>query len=310
MRAPIKTLNRTVTNFLEDECPTMAAALSYYTVFSLPPLLLLILLILGAVMSPEDVRGTLERHINALVGPAGAEQVRSILAHAHAPGGALPSTLIGIGALVFGATGAFVQLQHALNRVWGVKANPRLSEFKMFITKRLLSAGMILVMIFLLLVSLVVSAVLAAFGAALGRVLGGGVSSAVLWAIDAGVSIGVLTLVFAAMFKVLPDAKIRWRDVWVGAAITTVLFLIGKYLLGLYLGHSNPGQAFGAASSLALLMLWVYYSALILLFGAEITETWAQQHGGIQPLRGAVLVQRIERAIDSPNLATARAFRP
>ncbi len=299
MGASIAMLKRSVQDFIADDCMTMAAALSYYTVFSLPPLLLLILLVLGTVMSPEDVRGTLETQINGLVGPAGGDQVRSIIAQAHAPGGNLGSTVIGIVALIFGATGAFAQLQQALNRVWGIRADPHASGFKSYFTKRLLSVGMILVIAFLLLVSLVLSALLSAFGHALGQMLGGGVSSALLWVIDAVVSIGVVLLVFAAMFKVLPDAEIRWKDVWVGAALTTALFLVGKYLLGIYLGHSNPAQAFGAARSLALLLLWVYYSSLILLFGAELTETWAQSHGGIRPERGAMRVERIERALPS-----------
>src|SRR4051812_41479130 len=196
---------------------TMAAALSYYTVFSLPPLLLLILLLLGAVMSPEDVRGTLETQINSLMGPAGGEQVRSILAHAHPPGGTLPSTLLGIGAPLLGATGAFGQLQQALNRVWAVKPDPHLSGYKSLVGKRLLAAGMILVIAFLLLVSLVLSAILSAFGKTLGGMLGSSVSGAVLWAIDAAISVGVITVLFAAMLRVLPDAKVRWKDVWVGA---------------------------------------------------------------------------------------------
>lgn len=293
-------LKRTVSDFVADDCMTMAAALSYYTVFSLPSLLLLILLLLGAIMSPEDVRGTIETQINALMGPAGADQVRSILEHARAPGGNLPSTLVGLGVLLLGATGAFSQLQQALNRIWGVKPNPHLSGYKALLGKRLLAAGMILVIAFLLLVSLVISAVLSAFGHTLGQMLGSGISGAVLWAVDIALSVGVITLLFAAIFVVLPDAKIRWKDVWVGAALTTVLFLAGKYLLGFYLAHSNPGQAFGAASSLALMFLWIYYSSIILFFGAEFTEKWAERNGGIRPAHGAVRVERIERPVEAP----------
>jgi membrane protein len=276
---------------------TMAAALSYYTVFALPPLLLLILLLLGAVLDPQDVRGTLETQINNFMGPAGGDQVRSILQQAHAPQGTLLSTLIGVGALLLGATGAFAQLQEALNRAWNVAPDPKQSGFKAFVSKRLLSAGMILVVAFLLLVSLVLSAIISAFGGVLARMLGGGVSGAVLWAIDAAISVGVITLVFAAIFKVLPDAEINWKDVWVGAGLTTLLFLIGKYLLGIYLGHSDPGQAFGAARSLALLLLWIYYSSIILLFGAEFTQIWSQRHGGIRPEEGAVRVERVTRPV-------------
>lgn len=290
-------LKRTVSDFMADDCTTMAAALSYYTVFALPSLLLLILLLLGTVMSPEDVRGTMETQINALMGPAGADQVRSILSHARPPGGTLPATLVGIGVLLLGATGAFGQLQQALNRIWRVKPNPHQSGYKALLGKRLLAAGMILVIAFLLLVSLVISALLSAFGGTITSMLGSSVSDAVLWAIDAGLSVGVITALFAAMFVVLPDAKIRWRDVWVGALLTTVLFLAGKYLLGVYLAHSNPGQAFGAASSLALMFLWIYYSSNILFFGAEFTEKWAERHGGIRPEHGAVRVERVERPL-------------
>jgi membrane protein len=293
-------LKRTVSDFMADDCMTMSAALSYYTVFSLPSLLLLILLLLGAILSPEDVRGTIETQINTLMGPAGADQVRSILAHAHAPGGNLPATLVGVGILLLGATGAFGQLQQALNRIWGVKPNPHQSGYKALLSKRLLAAGMILVIAFLLLVSLVISAVLSAFGRTLGQMLGSGISGAVLWAIDAALSIGVITVLFAAMFVVLPDAKIRWKDVWVGALLTTLLFLVGKYLLGFYLAHSNPAQAFGAASSLALMFLWIYYSSIILFFGAEFTEKWAERHGGIRPEHGAMRVERIERPVEAP----------
>jgi membrane protein len=282
------TLTRSVRDFLDDDCMTRAAALSYYTVFSLPPLLILILLLAGTLLDPNDVRGGLESQIDALMGPAGGDQVRTMLTHAERPGGGLFPTLIGIGALLFGATGAFSQLQSALNRVWEVEPDPHQGGLKTFLFKRLLSFGMILTVAFLLLVSLAVSAALAAFGSALESFLPEGVSAPLLQALNLVLSLAVITLLFAAIFKVLPDATVAWRDVWVGAAVTAVLFTVGKFLIGLYLGTSNPGEAYGAAGSLALLLLWIYYSSIIMLFGAEFTQAWAETHGqGVTPEQGA-----------------------
>lgn len=289
-------LKRTASEFVNDECPRMAAALSYYTVFSLPALLVLILLVAGAVWDPEDVRGQLAAQIDAVMGPATAEQVRAILDQSEQPGAGRPlAAILGIGALLFGATGAFIELQAALNRAWNVGPDPEQGGIRNFITKRLLSIGMVLSIAFLLLVSLVLSAVLAAFGDVFTTMLPGEVSEALLVALNFGVSLLVITLLFAAMFKVLPDAQIAWRDVWVGALVTTVLFLVGKFLIGLYLGQTNPGEAYGAAGSLAILLVWIYYSAMILLIGAEFTQVWANDRGrGVEPQEGAVRVERSE----------------
>lgn len=279
---------RSVRDFLDDDCMTRAAALSYYTVFSLPPLLILILLLASTMLDPNDVRGGLERQIEALMGPAGGEQVRTMITHAERPGGGLLPTLIGIGALLFGATGAFVQLQSALNRVWEVEPDPNQGGLKTFLFKRLLSFGMILSIAFLLLVSLAISAALTAFGSALESFMPEGLSGPVIHGLNLALSFGVISTLFSALFKVVPDAAVAWRDVWVGAFVTAALFVAGKFLIGLYLGKSNPGEAYGAAGSLALLLLWVYYSSIILLFGAEFTQVWAEQRGrGIAPEQGA-----------------------
>lgn len=279
-------------DFVQDDCGTQAAALSYFTVFSLPPLLVLILMILGAVLDPQDVRGQLEHQIAALMGPTAGAQIRSILQQAHNPGtGGLLPTLLSVGALLLGATGAFGQLQAALDRAWGVRPDPDQGGIRSFLVKRVFSFGMILSVAFLLLVSLVVSAVLSAFGDALTGFLPSGLSVTLLQVVNQVVSLVVVMLVFALIFKVLPDAKVAWRDVWVGAAFTAVLFVVGKFLIGLYLGQSNPGQAFGAAGSLAVLFVWIYYSSMILLFGAEFTQTWAERRGsGIAPEKGAVRI--------------------
>jgi membrane protein len=276
-----------------------AAALSYYTIFSLPAILVLILMLVSAVMNPSDVRGGLEGQLQGLMGPTAGEQVRTIIQQAeHRPRNGLLPTILGIAGLLFGATGAFGQLQKTLNRAWNVEPDPNQGGIKAFLSKRLFSFGVILVFAFFLLVSLVISAALTGLGSRLSGFLPTGLSGALLEVGNAVVSLAVITLLFAAMFKVMPDARIAWRSVWVGALVTAVLFVLGKFLIGFYLGQSNPGQAYGAAGSLAVLLLWIYYSSLILLFGAEFTETWAVQRGqGIEPERGAVRVQREKQRV-------------
>jgi membrane protein len=289
----------TINGFSEDDCPTMAAALSYYTVFSLPPLLVLLLTILGAVMDPQDIQGNIEAQMRSAMGPSGAQQVHTILANADRPGaGGLLPTVLSVVALMLGATGVFGQLQAALNKAWGVAPDPTKGGIKSMLLKRVFGIGMVVGLAFILLVSLVVSAVLSAFGDQLGRFLPSGLSAPVLEAINFGGSLAVISLLFAAIFKVLPDAKIAWRDVRVGALVTGVLFVAGKFALGLYLGHSNPGEAFGAAGALALMLVWIYYSSMIVLLGAEFTQVWAEQRGsGIMPERGAVRVVRETRRL-------------
>ena len=210
-----------VKEFIDDDCQTQAAALSYYTIFSLPPLMVLILLLLGAVLDPQDIRGHLEVQLGALMGASATEQIRNILEQAQAPGssGVLP-TVLSIIALALGATGAFGQLQAALNRAWEVAPDPDKGGLKSFILKRVFSFGMILSVAFLLLVSLVLSAALTAFGGALGSMLPDGVSATLLQVLNQVVSLVVITALFAALFKVLPDARVAWRDVWVGGAVT------------------------------------------------------------------------------------------
>jgi membrane protein len=295
----VQLLKDTFKGFGEDDCPTMAAALSYYTVFSLPPLLVLLLTLVGAVMDPQDIQGNLEAQIRSAMGPAGAEQVHTILANADRPGaGGLLPTILSVAALLLGATGVFGQLQAALNKAWGVAPDPTKGGIKSMLLKRVFGIGMVLGLAFILLVSLVVSAILSAFGEQLGRFLPSGLSAPVLEAINFVGSLAVISLLFAAIFKVLPDAEIAWRDVRVGAVVTGLLFVAGKFALGLYLGHSNPGEAFGAAGALALMLVWIYYSSMIVLLGAEFTQVWAEERGsGIVPERGAVRVVRETRRL-------------
>jgi membrane protein len=286
-------------DFIEDDCPTQAAALSYYTIFSLPPLMVLIMMILGALVDPQDIRGQLETQIGALMGPSATEQIRTILQQARGPGsGALLPTVLSITALILGATGAFGQLQAALNRAWEVAPDPQQGGLKAFLLKRVFSFGMILSVAFLLLVSLILSAALSAFGGALAGMLPEGVSATLLQVLNQVVSFAVIAGLFAAIFKVLPDATVAWRDVWVGAAVTALLFVVGKFVIGYYLGRSNPGEAFGAAGSLAVMFVWIYYSSMILLLGAEFTQAWAERRGsGIAPEPGAVRVVQEKKQV-------------
>jgi membrane protein len=298
-RGVVQLVKQTFKGFIEDDCPTMAAALSYYTVFSLPPLLVLLLTLLGAVMDPQDIQGGLEAQMRSAMGPSGAEQVRTILANADRPGsgGALP-TVLSVIALLLGATGVFGQLQAALNKAWGVAPDPEKGGIKSMLAKRVFGVGMVVGLAFILLVSLVVSAVLSAFGEQLGRYLPSGLSAPVLEAINFAGSLAVISLLFGAIFRVLPDAEIAWRDVIVGAVVTGLLFVAGKFALGLYLGRSNPGEAFGAAGALALMLVWIYYSSMIVLLGAEFTQAWAERRGsGIVPEKGAVRVVRETRRL-------------
>lgn len=290
-------IRSTLTDFSEDECPRMAAALSYYIVFALPPLLVLILMIVGAFISRGEAETALNGQVGSLVGPDGAETIRTMITQAKQPGGGAIGTILGIGALVLGATGAFLQLQSALNRAWEVKPDPKAGGIRSFIFKRVLSLGMVLGIAFLLLVSLALSAALTAVGDAIGAIIPGG-SPIVAGILQTLISLAVVFALFAAIFKVLPDAEIAWKDVWVGALVTALLFEIGKWGIGLYLGHSNPGKAYGAAGSLAVILVWIYYTSMIVLFGAEFTQTWARERGGgIAPDEDAVKVVEETRTI-------------
>jgi membrane protein len=282
-------------DFNADDCGLRAAALAYYTVFALPPLLILLVMIVGLIWSPEQVATALERQFAGLIGPAGAQQVHQIIAHGQStPGGGRIAATYSIVGIVLGATGFFLGLQDALNQVWKVKPDPAKGGVKQFLGKRLLSAGMVLGIGFLLAVSLSLTTAVAAVGG----VIGGSLAAPALEAINQLTSLVVLSLLFAALYKVLPDADISWRDVGVGAVATAVLFVVGKSIIGLYLGLSKPGDAFGAASALAVVLVWVYYSAMMLLLGAEFTREWATQRGrGIEPEEGAVRVIQQEKLV-------------
>jgi membrane protein len=293
---------QTVSEFMSDGCPQLAAALSYYTVFSLPPLLVLLFMIVGAVVDPATVRELLTGQVGSLLGSQGATQVESLIRNASRPELGGLTAVLGIAAFLFGATGAFAQLQLALNRAWGVAPDPTRGDIRNFLTKRFISFTMILAVGFLLLVSLVVSALITAFGSLARDLLPGWASSGLLQGINAGVSFVAVGMLFALMFRYVPDAVVRWRDALVGGAFTSVLFTLGKAGIGYWLGRSDPGSAYGAAGSLAVALLWIYYSASILLLGAEFTEVWAERRGEpIVPEPGAArVIQSQERYVTTP----------
>jgi membrane protein len=256
----------------------MAAALAYYTVFSLAPLLIIVIAIAGAVFGEQAAKGELVAQIQGLIGKDGAELIQTAIENASQldpTQGPIP-TLINISLLLSGATVIFGQLQTSLNKIWNVEPKPGNGIID-FLRQRLLSFSMVLIIAFLLLVSLVISTLLVIFGNYLRDLIPG---FTYLWqALNFLISFGIITLLFAMIFKILPDAKIAWKDVWMGAAITALLFEIGKFLLGFYLGHTSFASAYGAAGSLVIILTWVFYSAQILFLGAEFTQVYVRSYG-------------------------------
>src|SRR5688572_963249 len=262
--------------------------ISYYTIFSLPGLLVIIINVAGYFYDKKEVTTRITGQIESMVGGDTATDVQNIVDKAsESKKGTVVSSILGIATLLFGATGVFYQLQQILNKMWEVKPQPKQKILKL-VKDRVFSFGLILAVGFLLLVSLVISAGLSA----LSEWASGYVAESltiIFKVLDFIVSLGVVTVLFASIYKFLPDAKISWRDVWIGAIMTSVLFVIAKFGLGLYFGKSDPGSTYGAAGSIILIMLWVSYAGLILLFGAEFTQVFANQYGKkVQPTDTAV----------------------
>jgi membrane protein len=264
-------LKQTVSEWLDHNALSRAASLSYYTVFSIAPLLLIAVAIAGFVFGRRAVSGELAAQLQGLLGPSSAVTVEQMMASAGKLRSGVAASIAGVALLVVGSCGAFVELQDTLNAIWGVDKK-KTSGIVGFLRARLLSFAMIGVIAFLLLVSLVVSAALAAFGHFANDRLPGG--EALFHVVNFVVSFAVITFLFAAIFKILPDVKVPWRDVWLGSAVTSLLFVIGKLLIGLYLGKSSAASSYGAAGSFAVLLIWIYYSAMIVLFGAEFTQVY------------------------------------
>jgi membrane protein len=266
----------TVTRWTEDKASALAAALAYYALFSLAPLVLIAVAVAGLVFGHQAAEGQLYTQLAGLIGDAGGKAVQSIVANMHQQGGGVVATIVGIATLLFGASGVFVQLQDSMNTIWKAKP-PTTNGIVEFLRVRLVSFSMVLGIGFLLLVSLVLSAILAAVGDYLGMFLPGG--AAVGQALNATVSLVVVTALFAMIYKLLPDTPVAWKDVWVGALLTSFLFTVGKFAIGFYLGKASVASSYGAAGSVVILLLWVYYSSLILYLGAEFTHVYSMRHG-------------------------------
>lgn len=274
-------LKRAIGGWWSDNVPHLGAALSYYTLFSLAPILIVAISIAGLAFGAEAVRGEIVGQIDGLVGHDGAKAVQAMLEGASKPSSSVPATIIGVITFFLGATGAFLELQTALNAIWRVKPKVSGSFLRALIIDRLTSFGLVVGVGFLMLTSLLVSAGLAALHTYMGETFPGG---AVLWeGINVVVSLAVISVLFAMVYKVLPDVELGWRDVWVGGLVTAGLWTVGKFLIGLYLGTSTFASSYGAAGSVIVLLIWVYYSAQIILLGAEFTREYVKVFGKKPP---------------------------
>ena len=265
--------------WVDDFAPSMGAAISYYTIFSLAPLLVLVIAVAGAVFGREAVTGEIVAQLSGLIGEQAAGLVQGLVASASKPGEGLIAGLISVTLVIVGATTVVAELQSALDRIWHVPEKDKPSGIWGILRARLLSFGLIFGLGFLLMVSLTVSAAVSAFGNWTGGLLPG--QELLLHGINLLVSFSITTVLFAVIFKFMPTADVHWHDVWVGAVVTAVLFEVGKYLIGLYLGKAGITETFAAAGSLVILLAWVYYAAQILLLGAEFTKVYADEHGSL-----------------------------
>lgn len=274
-------LRRALAGWWNDDVPRLGASLAYYTLFALAPILVVAIAIGGMIFGAEAVRGEIVGQIQGLVGRDGAQAVQAMLEGAAKPSSTVAATVAGLITFFLGATGAFLELQTALNTIWRVKPKADGSFFRMLVMQRVISFGLVVALGFLLVTSLLVSAGLAAVHSYMGSAFPG---VAVLWeALNVVVSLGVITLLFAMVYKVLPDRKLAWGDVWVGALVTAGLFTVGKLLIGLYLGTTSIASTYGAAGSVIVVLVWVYYSAQVILLGAEFTREYVDVFGKRPP---------------------------
>ncbi|ARP83604.1 ribonuclease BN [Bordetella genomosp. 8] len=268
---------KAVNAWLDDYAPSMGAAIAFYTVFSLAPLVIIVIAVAGFFWGREAVQGQLFEQINALVGADGAKAVESVVQGAQAPAQGIFATIVSVVVLLVGSTTVFAELQSALDRIWEVPAAEKQSGIWNTIRARLLSLGLVLALAFLLMVSLIVSAVLAAMGSWASGMMPGW--EIMLQAINIVVALAIMTVLFAMIYRFMPRASVAWRDVWTGAFVTAVLFEIGKFLIGLYVGKASVASSYAAAGSLVVVLIWVYYAAQVFLLGAEFTWVYANEHG-------------------------------
>lgn len=276
-------LKQAVAAWWADQAPSKGAALAYYSMFSIAPLLYIMIAVAGFFFGADAVRGAVFAQVASLMGESGAEAIQEMLANVSRPESGGWAAALSVGVLIFGATSVFGQLQTALDSIWQVPPQAKAEKYGAvwtFVKGRLLSFGLVLALAFLVVVSLVMSAAMSALGKWWGPAFGEWEKLA--HAVNLVVSFGVLVAIFAAVYKLMPRARIEWRDVWVGAAVTVALFVIGKFLIGLYLGKGDVGSSFGAFGSIIIVMVWVYYSAQIFLLGAEFTWVYAHHSGSRQ----------------------------
>lgn len=281
MRSLGSIFGKAVSGWWNDNVPRLGASLAYYALFSLAPILIVAISIGGLVFGEEAVRGQIVGQIQGLVGRDGATAVQAMLEGASKPSSSWTATAAGTITFFLGATGSFLELQTSLNTIWRVTPKPGGNFFRMLVLQRLISFGLVVALGFLLLTSLVVSTALAAIHTYMGHAFPGVL---VVWeALNVVVSLSVITLLFAMIYKVLPDVQLAWRDVWVGALVTAGLFTIGKLVIGLYLGTTSVASTYGAAGSVVVILVWVYYSAQVILLGAEFTREWVDAFGRRPP---------------------------
>jgi membrane protein len=296
---------KSVMAWIDDYAPSMGAAISYYTVFSIAPLMIIVIAVAGFVWGREAVQGEIVGQLSGLIGQEGAQGIQALIESANQPAQGLVATAISIVVLVIGATTVFAELQSSMDRIWRAPKAPQVSGIWAIVRSRLLSLGFILGLGFLLLVSLVSSAGLAAFGNWASAMMPGW--DKLLYVINIALSIGITTTLFAMIFKVMPQVKLGWRDVWTGAVVTAVLFEVGKWLISLYIGKSSVTSSFAAAGSLVVLLVWVYYSAQIFLLGAEFTWVYANEHGSLAGSNATSPVAAAAPAVPSSSTASQPA---
>lgn len=304
--AYFKLIKITFSNFIDDNVLKLAASLAYFTVFAMGPVILIVISLVGIFYGREAAQGKIYYQLKGLLGGDSAKQIQEIIQNIQASDQGTLGAIIGFILLIIGATGVFTEMQDSINFIWSVKAKPKKGWLKL-IVNRLISFSLVVVLGFMLLVSLVLSALLDIVSEKLIRYLAD-YTVYLAYSINIIVVLGVVSCLFAVIYKVLPDAHINWRDAFIGAIFTSVLFLLGKVGIGLYLGNSDIGKTYGAAASFVIILLWVYYSAIILYFGAEFTKTYAMEKGGgITPNDTAVfIIKKESKEIPHSNVDTPK----
>ncbi len=289
-----KVLKNSFNGFSDDKVMKLSAALAYYTVFSIGPLLIVIVSICGIFFGREAIQGSIYGQIQGFVGADAASQLQEIIKNAAIGGKGKTAAIVGIITLLIGATTMFAEMQDSINTIWNLKTKPKKAAWKILIRNRLLSFGVIGSLGFLLLVSLAISGLIEALSNRLSNYFPG-ITVIFFYILNLVITFGVITILFAVIFKVLPDAKIKWKDVMAGAIATAILFMLGKFAISFYISKSSVGSTYGAAGSLVVLLVWIYYSSIILYFGAEFTKAYAMKYGSdIMPNEYTVVAQKVE----------------